>query len=122
MATSEVDEENVRPDRCGGDPAALVCGPLEVAGLAWAWTAGRSASTSLRAEEAGLVPGGPPISRDEWAELVRGWFPGLVDANARSLTYAETDAHRGDLVVASDGCFSRHCQQISALGDEHVPQ
>jgi hypothetical protein len=55
-------------------------------------------------------------------QLVRGWFPGLVDANARSLTDAETDAHRGDLVVAIDGCFSRHCQQISALGDEHVPQ
>jgi len=27
------------------------------------------------AEAAGLEPGGPPLSRAEWAELVRGWFP-----------------------------------------------
>lgn len=39
------------------------------------------------AEAAGLVPGGPPLSRAEWAELVRGWFPELVDARARSLTF-----------------------------------
>ncbi len=39
------------------------------------------------AEAAGLVPGGPPLGRAEWAELVRGWFPELVDARARSLTF-----------------------------------
>src|SRR5258708_39551235 len=39
------------------------------------------------AEAAGLVPGGPPLSRGERAELVRGWFPELVDARARSLTF-----------------------------------
>ena len=47
-----------------------------------------------KAEEAGLVPGGAPLSRAEWAELVRGWFPGLVDARARSLTFPVIDAHR----------------------------
>lgn len=47
------------------------------------------------AEAAGLVPGGPPLSRAEWVELVRGWFPELVDAKARSLTYPEINAHRG---------------------------
>ena len=46
------------------------------------------------AEEAGLVSGGPPMSRDMWAELVRGWFPELVDAKVRSLTYPEINAHR----------------------------
>jgi transposase len=46
------------------------------------------------AEAAGLVPGGPPLSRAEWAELVRGWFPELVDAKARSLTWPVIDAHR----------------------------
>jgi transposase len=46
------------------------------------------------AEEEGLVPGGPPISRDEWAERVRGWFPELVDARARSFTYPEINEHR----------------------------
>ena len=47
-----------------------------------------------KAEEAGLVPGGAPLGRAEWAELVRGWFPGLVDARARSLTFPVIDAHR----------------------------
>jgi hypothetical protein len=46
------------------------------------------------AEEAGLAPGGPSLSRAEWAELVRGWFPELVDAQARSLTFPAIDAHR----------------------------
>ncbi len=46
------------------------------------------------AEAAGLEPGGPPMLRAEWVELVRGWFPGLVDAKARSLTYPEINAHR----------------------------
>ena len=46
------------------------------------------------AEAAGLVPGGPPLSRGEWVELVRGWFPELVDAKARSLTYGLINAHR----------------------------
>ena len=46
------------------------------------------------AEAAGLAPGGPPLARDEWAERVRGWFPELVDAKARSLTYPVIDAHR----------------------------
>ena len=46
------------------------------------------------AEAAGLVPGGPALSRAEWLELVRGWFPELVDAKARSLTFGEINAHR----------------------------
>lgn len=47
-----------------------------------------------KAAEAGLVPGGPVLSRAEWAELVRGWFPELVDAKARSLTFGVIDAKR----------------------------
>ena len=39
------------------------------------------------AEAAGLAPGGPPLSRAEWATLVADWFPELVDAKARSLTW-----------------------------------
>jgi transposase len=46
------------------------------------------------AEVAGLSPGGPALSRAEWAELVRGWFPELIDARVRSLTYPLIDAHR----------------------------
>ncbi len=36
-----------------------------------------------KATEAGIAPGGPALSRAELAELVRGWFPELVDAKAR---------------------------------------
>src|SRR3954464_12115866 len=46
------------------------------------------------AEAAGLTPGGPPLSRAEWSELVTGWFPELVEAKARSLTWPSIDAHR----------------------------
>ncbi len=47
-----------------------------------------------KAADAGLAPGGPTLSRAEWTELVRGWFPELVDAKARSLTFPLIDAHR----------------------------
>jgi hypothetical protein len=43
---------------------------------------------------AGLAPGGPPLSRDQWTALVRGWFPELTDPRARSQTHAVIDAHR----------------------------
>jgi len=49
---------------------------------------------TARAAESGIVPGGPALTREEWADLVRGWFPALVDARARSLTFAEIDSHR----------------------------
>ena len=35
---------------------------------------------------AGITRGGPRLSRAEWAELVEGWFPKLIDPQARSLT------------------------------------
>ncbi len=47
-----------------------------------------------RAEGAGLAPGGAVLGRAEWAELVAGWFPELVDARARSLTFPVIDVHR----------------------------
>jgi transposase len=46
------------------------------------------------AEGAGLVPGGPRLSRAEWEGLVRGWFPGLADEASRSLTHREIDGRR----------------------------
>jgi transposase len=46
------------------------------------------------AEAAGLVPGGPRLGRAEWAVLVAGWFPELVDAKVRSLTFGAINAHR----------------------------
>jgi transposase len=46
------------------------------------------------AEAAGMVPGGPPLPREAWADLVRGWFPGLVDARSRSRTGPLIAPHR----------------------------
>ncbi len=46
------------------------------------------------AEAAGLAPGGPSLSRAEWAMMVADWFPELVDAKARSLTWPLIDVHR----------------------------
>ena len=34
------------------------------------------------AEAAGMVPGGPPVSQERWAELAREWFPELADTRA----------------------------------------
>jgi len=42
-----------------------------------------------RAEAAGLVPGGAPLSQAEWAAKVRAWFPELTDPRARSSVHGE---------------------------------
>ena len=31
------------------------------------------------AEAAGMVPGGPAVSQERWAQLAREWFPELAD-------------------------------------------
>ncbi len=46
-----------------------------------------------RAEEAGFVPGGPPVTTEAWAALVREWFPELVVPELRSATFAQCLAH-----------------------------
>ena len=46
------------------------------------------------AMEAGLAPGGPPLSEQQWSALVADWFPELVDRSRRQSTWGEIDAHR----------------------------
>jgi transposase len=41
-----------------------------------------------RAEAEGLVPGGPPLAAEQWAALVRVWFPELVDPDLRHPRWA----------------------------------
>ena len=60
---------------------------------------GTVAKYVAKAEQAGIVPGGAPIGRDEWALRVREWFPELVDAKARSLTYPDINRLR-DVIEA----------------------
>lgn len=51
-----------------------------------------------RAEQAGLAPdGGAALGRAEWEELVRGWFPQLVDAKARSLRFPVIEPFRDQI-------------------------
>ncbi len=45
------------------------------------------------AEAAGIRPGGPAKSEQEWAELVRGWFPQLADTRLRQVTWPAIGKH-----------------------------
>ena len=42
---------------------------------------------------AGIVPGGPARSEEEWQELVREWFPELSDARLRQVTWPAIAEH-----------------------------
>jgi len=42
---------------------------------------------------AGFVPGGPPLSTEQWSALVAGWFPGLVDRSRRQKTWPAIQPH-----------------------------
>jgi transposase len=44
---------------------------------------------------AGIEPGGEPLSVEQWAELIAGWFPQLSDPAARAVTWPVITPHRG---------------------------
>jgi transposase len=46
------------------------------------------------AEAAGMVPGGPAVSQQRWAELAREWFPELADTRLRQVTWPAIGEHR----------------------------
>ncbi len=50
------------------------------------------------AEAAGMLPGGPAISQERWAELARAWFPELADTRLRQVTWPAIEAHRDYIV------------------------
>ncbi len=45
------------------------------------------------AEAAGMVPGGPAVSDEQWRVRVRGWFPALVDTRLRQPSWSEISRH-----------------------------
>ena len=51
------------------------------------------------AEAAGLRPGGPEMSPQQWAERVGEWFPELADTRLRQVTWPAIEEHR-DYIVA----------------------
>jgi Integrase core domain len=66
---------------------------------------------------AGLSPGGPALSRAEWSELVRGWFPELVEPRHRSLTFAVIHEHHDRIkeMLSTNTATTVH----QRLRDEH---
>ena len=81
---------------------------IDVTEILMHWHAGRSLSEmagsldvdrkTLRkyvtpAVAAGIAPGGPAMSQEEWAELVRGWFPQLADTRLRQVTSPAIGKH-----------------------------
>jgi transposase len=97
------------------------------------WHAGRSLSEmsqslgvdrkTLRkyvapAVAAGITPGGPARTEQEWAELVRGWFPELADTRLRQVTWPAIAVHR-DYIAAQLKAGVRMSTIHQRLQDEH---
>src|SRR5690242_13768627 len=99
----------------GGRPMARrTFDVIDVTEILMHWHAGRSKNEmaeslgvdrkTLRkyiapAEAAGIAPGGPAKSEQEWAELVRGWFPQLADTRLRQVTWPAIGKHH-DYITA----------------------
>jgi transposase len=97
------------------------------------WYAGRSiseVSTSLNVDRktirkyvapaiaAGLAPGGPAMASADWAALVLGWFPQLVDTSLRQVTWPEIAVYH-DYIVAQLKAGVTQATIHQRLRDEH---
>jgi transposase len=86
------------------------------------WYAGRSiseVSTSLNVDRktirkylapalaAGLTPGGPVLAQADWAALVMGWFPQLVDTSLRQVTWPQIAVHHEYIVEMLEAGVTR---------------
>ena len=45
------------------------------------------------AEAAGMVPGGPPVTEEQWRALARQWFPQLAGTGIRQVSWREIAVH-----------------------------
>jgi hypothetical protein len=45
------------------------------------------------AEAAGMAPGGPPVSEEQWRALAADWFPGLAGTTLRQPSWGQIAAH-----------------------------
>jgi transposase len=68
---------------------------------------------------AGMTPGGPPRSQAQWVQLVRGWFPELVDTRLRQVTWPAIEVHR-DYVVEQLKAEVTAATIHQRLRDEHA--
>jgi transposase len=70
------------------------------------------------ARAVGLVPGGPPVSAQEWAARAQGWFPELIDTGLRQTSWPEIERHRDYIYKQlADGVTAATIHQ--RLRDEH---
>ena len=67
---------------------------------------------------AGITPGGPSKSEQDWQELVRAWFPQLADTRLRQVTWPEIAGHH-DYIVAQVRARVRMSTIWQRLRDEH---
>ncbi len=67
---------------------------------------------------AGIAPGGPVRSDAEWAVLVRGWFPHLVDTTLRQVSWPGIEVHR-DYIVGQLQARVTGATIHQRLRDEH---
>jgi transposase len=70
------------------------------------------------AAAAGIVPGGPAKAEQEWADLVREWFPELSDARLRQVTWPAIAVHH-DYIVEQLKARVRMSTIHQRLRDEH---
>ena len=106
---------------------------IDVTEILMHWHAGRSLSEmaesldvdrkTLRkyvtpAVAAGIAPGGPGKSQEEWAELVRGWFPQLADTRLRQVTWPAIARHH-EYITAQLKAGVRMSTIWQRLRDEH---
>jgi transposase len=70
------------------------------------------------AAAAGIVPGGPVKAGQEWADLVREWFPELSDARLRQVTWPAIGVHH-DYITAQLKAGVRMSTIHQRLRDEH---
>ena len=106
---------------------------IDVTEILMHWHAGRSLSEmagsldvdrkTLRkyvapAVAAGIVPGGAARSQEEWAELVRGWFPQLADMRLRQVTWPAIGEHH-EYISAQLKAGVRMSTIWQRLRDEH---
>ena len=54
------------------------------------------------AEAAGMVPGGPPVTGEQWRALARQWFPQVAGAGVRQVSWREIAVHH-DRIAALVG-------------------
>ena len=106
---------------------------IDVTEILMHWHAGRSLSEvagsldvdrkTLRkytapAAAAGIAPGGLAKSQEEWAELVRGWFPQLADTRLRQVTWPAIAKHH-EYITAQLKAGVRMSTIRQRLCDEH---